>query len=107
MVKRQDEKDYAFCEADFERLSLNDIEDLYLAKVQGRMRQFSTEIQREYIKSLLIFIISIVIQERVEDLQLAVESYQTRVNFTRPQLELPDINHLPQYTLISKPFGVV
>ena len=107
VVKRQDERDYAFSEADFENLSINDIEDMYLAKVQGRMRQFPTEVQREFIKSLLIFIRRIVIKERVEDLQLAVESYQKRVNFTPPQLDLPDINQLSQLKLISKPFGVV
>ena len=106
-LKMQDERDYAFSEADFENLSINDIEDMYLAKVQGRMRQFSTEVQSEFIKLLLMFIRSIVIKERVEDLQLAVESYQTRVNFTPPQLDLPDINQLSQNTLISKPFGVV
>lgn len=34
VVKRQDEKKYKFSEADFPDLYLNDIEDMYLEKVQ-------------------------------------------------------------------------
>jgi hypothetical protein len=33
VVKRQDEKEYKFCEADFHDLNLNDIEDMYLEVV--------------------------------------------------------------------------
>ena len=43
IIKRQDEKKYKFLEADFPDLYLNDIEDMYLEKVQGKIRQFPTE----------------------------------------------------------------
>ncbi|GJT18790.1 hypothetical protein Tco_0877496 [Tanacetum coccineum] len=55
VVRRADLKEYSFREADFSRLYLNDIEDL-----------------------------SIVIQKRVEDVQLRVESYQKKLNITKP-----------------------
>lgn len=37
ILKRLDEKEYVISEADFPRLHLNDIEDMYLFKVQGKL----------------------------------------------------------------------
>ena len=65
IVKRQDEQEYEFNEADFPYLNLNDIEDLYLEKAQGRMCRFSTAMQYNFISSLLLFIRRLIIQERV------------------------------------------
>jgi hypothetical protein len=84
VVKRQDEKKYKFSEADFLDLYLNDIEDMYLEKVQGRMRGFNTDTQYNFISSLLLFIRRLIVQERVEDLQLGVEIYQQKINLTKP-----------------------
>ncbi|GJW59987.1 hypothetical protein Tco_0109322 [Tanacetum coccineum] len=55
IVRRENQKEYIFNEADFKRLHLNDIEDI------------------------------IVLKKRVKDVQLRVESYQTKLNITRPQ----------------------
>lgn len=68
IVKRLDEKEYEFSEADFHRLHLNDIEDMYLLKVQGKLCNLPKEMQLDFITSLLIFIQSVIIRERVEDL---------------------------------------
>ena len=59
------------------------------------------------ITALLIYMRHIIIKERVEDLQLGVESYQKKLNLTKPNLyDVPDLQHLPQYTLIKQPaFG--
>nr|GFA61829.1 hypothetical protein [Tanacetum cinerariifolium] len=43
--------------------------------------------------SLRIFTRSIVIQRRVEDLQLGVESYQKRLNVTKPDMTLNDVRN--------------
>ena len=75
VVKRQDEKKYKFSEADFPDLYLNDIEDMYLEKVQSRMRGFDRDVQYNFMASLLLYIRRLIVQERVEDLQLGVESY--------------------------------
>lgn len=109
IIKRQDEKEYEISEADFPRLNLNDIEDMYLLKVQGKLRNLPTDIQLAFITSLLIFIRSIIIRERVEDLQLGVESYQKKLNLTKPKLhEVNNINQLSQYTLMKEPgFGFI
>jgi hypothetical protein len=105
-LKRLDEKEYDISESDFPRLLLNDIEDMYLLKVQGKLCGLPKEIQLAFIQALLIFIRQIVVRERVEDLQLGVESYQKKLNLTKPNLfDIPDLQHLPQYTLIRHPFG--
>nr|GEU54972.1 hypothetical protein [Tanacetum cinerariifolium] len=57
-VRRDDDKFYKIKEGDFKRLRIQDIED-----------------------------ISIIIQRCVEDLQLVVESYQKKLNLTRPDTD--------------------
>jgi hypothetical protein len=107
ILKRIDEKEYEISESDFPRLHLNDIEDMYLLKVQGKLCNLPKEMQLAFITALLIYMHHIIIKERVEDLQLGVESYQKKLNLTKPNLyDVPDLQHLAQYTLIRHPaFG--
>jgi hypothetical protein len=107
ILKRLDEKEYEISEADFPRLHLNDIEDLYLLKVQGKLCNLPKEKQLALMTALLIYMRHIIIRERVEDLQLGVESYQKKLNLTKPNLyDIPELQYLPQYTLIRHPaFG--
>ncbi|GJX12074.1 hypothetical protein Tco_0201933 [Tanacetum coccineum] len=44
-----------------------------------------------------MFTRSIVIQRRVEDLQLVVESYQKKINLTRPDMYRSNLKQLPTY----------
>nr|GEY99350.1 hypothetical protein [Tanacetum cinerariifolium] len=50
---------------------------------------------------------SIVIQRRVEDLQLGVESYQKRLNLTKPDTYRSDLKHKEAYTAYSNPRGFI
>nr|GEU88114.1 hypothetical protein [Tanacetum cinerariifolium] len=61
MVRRDDDKLYKFKEGDFKRLRIQDIKDMLL------------------------------LLRRVEDLQLGVESYQKRLNLTKPDSYLSDL----------------
>ncbi|GJS99981.1 hypothetical protein Tco_0821151 [Tanacetum coccineum] len=79
VVRRANQKDYIFNEADFKRLYLNDIEDMYLL---------------------------IVLNKRVEDVQLGVESYQTKLNITRPQVKCDGLEAKETYTIMYEPRGV-
>ena len=107
VVKRQDEQLYKFCEADFPHLYLDDVEDMYLEKVQGRMRGFPTSTQYNFISSLLMYIRQLIIRERVEDLQLGVESYQNHLNLTKPQLMIEELHDASQLMILQQPkFGV-
>ncbi|GJS73750.1 hypothetical protein Tco_0706591 [Tanacetum coccineum] len=49
----------------------------------------------------------IVIQERVEDLQLAVESYQKKINLSRPDSQRSDLRKMTLYTTYPDIKGVI
>ncbi|GJZ04628.1 hypothetical protein Tco_0537903, partial [Tanacetum coccineum] len=66
VVRRADNALYGFEEGDFPQLRINDIEDMLL-------------------------LVSLVIQRRVKDLQLGVESYQKQINVTKPDTTRPDL----------------
>ncbi|PWA41087.1 hypothetical protein CTI12_AA557910 [Artemisia annua] len=71
------------------------------------MLNFPRETQYNFIASLLLYIRRLIVQERVEDLQLGVESYQNNINLTKPQLIFPGIQELSQYTLMQQTsFGI-
>nr|GEZ43946.1 hypothetical protein [Tanacetum cinerariifolium] len=81
----------AFKEGDFKRLCLQDIEDMLLLLVQGKLSNLTVEERFAFNVSLRMFIRSIVIQRHVEDLQLGVESYQKRINLTKPDTYQSDL----------------
>nr|GEU54458.1 hypothetical protein [Tanacetum cinerariifolium] len=86
-VRRDDVKLYKFKEGDFKRLRIQDIEDMLLLLVQGKLTNLTVEERLAFNFSLRMFTRSIVIQRRVEDLQLDVESYQKKLNLTRPDTD--------------------
>nr|GFA21523.1 hypothetical protein [Tanacetum cinerariifolium] len=90
-VRRDDDKIYKFKEGDFKRLRLQDIEDMLLLLVQGKLSNLTVEEHFAFNVSLRMFTRSIVIQRRVEDLQLGVESYQKRLNLTKTDTYRPDL----------------
>nr|GFB12037.1 hypothetical protein [Tanacetum cinerariifolium] len=69
-VRRDDDQIYKFKEGDFKRLRLQDIEDMLLLLVQGKLSNLTIEERLAFNVSLRMFTRSIVIQRRVEDLQL-------------------------------------
>ncbi|GJY13348.1 hypothetical protein Tco_0382657 [Tanacetum coccineum] len=83
-VRRDDDVLYKFKEGDFHRLRIQDIEDMLLLLVQGKVTNLSIEERIAFNVSLRMFTRRVVIQRRVEDLQLGVESYQKKLNLTKP-----------------------
>nr|GEV64898.1 hypothetical protein [Tanacetum cinerariifolium] len=75
-VRRDDDKLYKFKEGDYKRLRIQDIEDMLLLLVQGKLTNMIVKEHFAFNVSLRMFTRSIVIQRRMEDLQLGVESYQ-------------------------------
>ncbi|GJU55604.1 hypothetical protein Tco_1229318 [Tanacetum coccineum] len=57
--------------------------------------------------SLRMFTRSVVIQRCVEDLQLGVESYQKKLNLTKPDTYRPDLKRREAYTAYSNPKGLL
>ncbi|GJX31563.1 hypothetical protein Tco_0241418 [Tanacetum coccineum] len=67
----------------YQVLHIQDIEDMLLLLVQGKLTNLTVEERLAFNVSLRIFTRSFVIQRRVEDLQLGVESYQKKLNLTK------------------------
>nr|GEY37879.1 hypothetical protein [Tanacetum cinerariifolium] len=86
-VRRDDDKLYKFKECDFKRLRIQDIEDMLLPLVQGKLTNLTVEEHFGFNVSLRMFTRSIVIQRRVKDLQLGVESYLKKLNLTKPDTD--------------------
>ncbi|GJT37605.1 hypothetical protein Tco_0937470 [Tanacetum coccineum] len=84
IVRRDDDKLYTFKEGDYNRLRLQDIKDMLLLLVQGKLRNLNIKERLALGVSLRMFTRSIVIKKRVEDLQLGIESYQKKLNLTKP-----------------------
>nr|GEW75006.1 hypothetical protein [Tanacetum cinerariifolium] len=85
-VRRDDDKLYKFKEGDYKRL----LEERFAFNV-----------------SLWMFTRSIVIYRRVEDLQLGVESYQKRLNLTKPDTYRSNLKRKEAYTAYSNPRGFI
>ncbi|GKA17388.1 hypothetical protein Tco_0697225 [Tanacetum coccineum] len=86
VVRRADNVLYRFKEGDFPRLRINDIEDMLLLVVQNRLNNLPGDDVADFAIALRMYTRSLVIQKRVEDLQLGVESYQKKINVTKPDI---------------------
>nr|GEX35171.1 histone deacetylase 14 [Tanacetum cinerariifolium] len=106
-VLRDDDKLYKFKEGDFKRLRIQDIEDMLLLLVQGKLTNLTVKYRFAFNVSLRMFTRSIVIQRRVEDLQLGVESYQKKLNLTKPDTYCSDLKHKETYIAYSNPRGFI
>ncbi|GJY30788.1 hypothetical protein Tco_0414283, partial [Tanacetum coccineum] len=107
VVRRADNDLYRFKEGDFPSLRVNDIEDMLLLVVQNRLTNLSSDDVSDFAIALRMFTRSLVIQKRVEDLQLGVESYQKKINVTRPQTTISGIRKRDSYTPYQDPQGFI
>ncbi|GJS04572.1 hypothetical protein Tco_0321080 [Tanacetum coccineum] len=98
-----DEKLYKFKEGDFNRLRIQDIEDMLLLLVQGKLTNLTVEECLAFNVSLRMFTRSVVIQRHVEDLKLGVKSYQKKLNLTKSKTYRPDLKRREAYTAYSNP----
>nr|GEY29366.1 hypothetical protein [Tanacetum cinerariifolium] len=106
-VRRDDDKLYKFKEGDFKRLRIQDIKDMLLLLVQGKLTNLIVKERFAFNVSLRMFTRSIVIQRRVEDLQLGVESYQKKLNLTKPDTYRSNLKRKEAYTAYSNPRGFI
>ncbi|GJT81360.1 hypothetical protein Tco_1055702 [Tanacetum coccineum] len=107
MVKRANRQLYKFKEGDFINLHLNDIKDMLPLVVQHKLFHLNGEVIVDLAMVLRMFTRSLIIKKRVQDVQLGVESYQKKVNITKPQMDFPGISAKELYTPSFKPPGVV
>ncbi|GKB87561.1 hypothetical protein Tco_0959833 [Tanacetum coccineum] len=80
---------------------------MLLLLVQGKLTNLSLDERYALNVALRMYTRRIVIQERVEDLQLAVESYQKKINLTRPDTTRPDLRKMTPYTSYLDVQGII
>ncbi|GJY92452.1 putative reverse transcriptase domain-containing protein [Tanacetum coccineum] len=107
MSQRDDDILYKFKEGDFHRLRIQDIEDMLLLLVQGKLTNLNVEERLAFNVSLRMFARSVVIQRRMEDLQLGVESYQKKLNLRKPDTYISNLRRRDAYTPYSDPRGFI
>ncbi|GKA07822.1 hypothetical protein Tco_0687046 [Tanacetum coccineum] len=106
-TSRADQKLYTFKESDFPNLHLNDIKDMLLLHVQHKLFNLEGNDIIDLAVALRMFTSRIILQKRVKYVQLGVESYQKKLNITKPQRVFPNISSIESYTTYYDPKGVV
>nr|GEU41620.1 hypothetical protein [Tanacetum cinerariifolium] len=84
VLRRADYKEYKISKSDFKNLHPNNFEDLYFLYLQGKLNHLSESDKVHLFNTVNMWIRNIVIRKRVEDLQLEIERYQTKLNLTEP-----------------------
>ncbi|GJS18097.1 hypothetical protein Tco_0412569 [Tanacetum coccineum] len=107
VLRRVDYKEYKISEADFKNLHPNDFEDMYLLHLQGKLNHLSGADKVHLFNTVNLWIRHIVSRQRVEDLQLGIESYQIKLNLTQPRWDATDFLFKEYYTLVYKPRAVI
>nr|GEW10914.1 hypothetical protein [Tanacetum cinerariifolium] len=97
----QYQKLYKFMEGDFPRLHLNDIKDMLLLVDQNKLNNLDDNVIVHLTLGLHMYTRRIVIQSRVEDLQLGVEDYQKKLNISKPRTRDVDLSCRYPYTILS------
>nr|GEW96255.1 hypothetical protein [Tanacetum cinerariifolium] len=105
--RRVDNELYRFKEGDFLRLRINEIEDMLLLVSQKWLTNLSGDDISDFAIALRMFTRILVIQKRVEDLQLGVESYQKKINVTKPETTKYGIMKRDPYTPYQDPQGFI
>ncbi|GJV11334.1 hypothetical protein Tco_1352875 [Tanacetum coccineum] len=104
---RADYKEYKISEKDFKNLHPNDFEDLYLLDIQDKLNHLSKSHKIHLHTAVNMWIKNLVIRNRVGDLQLGIESYQTKLNLERPNWDATDYFFKEDYTIVPKPRAVI
>nr|GEY54354.1 hypothetical protein [Tanacetum cinerariifolium] len=106
-VCRDNDKLYKFKEGDLKRLRIQDIKDMLLLLVQGNLINLTVDECFAFNVCLRMFTRSIVIQRRMEDLQLGVESYQKKLNLIKSDTYRSNLKRKEAYTAYSNPRGFI
>ncbi|GKE33077.1 hypothetical protein Tco_1452399, partial [Tanacetum coccineum] len=97
VVRRANDCIVSITEPDYNNLNKNDIEDIYLLIINGKVSDYA---DTGLLWSLSVFIRSIVIWERVHDFQLRIENYQQKVSLTAPTMTFPRIEDHEMFFVI-------
>ncbi|GJT49769.1 hypothetical protein Tco_0975926 [Tanacetum coccineum] len=104
---RADYNEYKISETDFKSLHPNDFEDLNILHIQGKLDHLPKQDKVNLHNAVSLWTRNIVIRKRVEDLQLGIESYQTKLNLEQPNWDASDFPFKEDYTIVFKPRAVI
>ncbi|GJR18503.1 hypothetical protein Tco_0967030 [Tanacetum coccineum] len=104
VARRANECIVSITEPDYKNLNKNDIEDMYLLIMNGKVPDYA---KTGLLWSLSLFIKSSVIWERVHDFQLIIKSYQQKVNLTAPTISFPGVEKHKMFSIIYEPVHVI
>ncbi|GJR69337.1 hypothetical protein Tco_0015402 [Tanacetum coccineum] len=107
VLHRADYKEYKISEADFKNLHPDDFEDLYLLNLQGNLNHLSGDDKVHLSNAVTLWIWNLVIRHHVEDLQLSIKIYQTKLNLTQPRWDATDFLFKEDYTIVHKPRAII
>ncbi|GJZ49674.1 hypothetical protein Tco_0603864 [Tanacetum coccineum] len=107
ILRRADYQEYKISEKDFKNLHPNDFEDLFLLNIQEKLNHLPKTDKTSLHTAVNMWIRNLVIRNRVGDLQLGIESYQTKINLERPNWDATDYYFKEDYTIVPKPRAVV
>ncbi|GJS51054.1 hypothetical protein Tco_0624416 [Tanacetum coccineum] len=85
----------------------NDFEDLFLLNIQEKLNHLPKTDKISLHTAVNMWIRNLVIRNHVGDLQLGIESYQTKINLERPNWDAADYYFKEDYTIVPKPRAVV
>ncbi|GJS14003.1 hypothetical protein Tco_0408475, partial [Tanacetum coccineum] len=85
----------------------NDFEDLFLLIIQEKLNHLPKTDKTSLHTAVNMWIRNLVIWNCVGDLQLGIESYQTKINLERPNWDAADYYFKEDYTIVLKPRAVV
>ncbi|GJW00167.1 hypothetical protein Tco_1555418 [Tanacetum coccineum] len=99
IARRANDSIVSITESNYKNLNKNDIEDMYLLIVNGKVDDYG---ETGLLWSLSVFIRSILISKRVHDFQLGVEIYQQKVNLSTPKITFLGIEKCKVFSIISE-----
>ncbi|GKF11031.1 hypothetical protein Tco_0048957, partial [Tanacetum coccineum] len=100
VARRANECIVSITEPDYKNLNKNDIEDMYLLVMNGKVPDYA---ETRLLWSLSVFIRSLMIWERVHDFQLGIKSYQQKVNLTAPTISFRGVKKHKMFSIIYEP----
>ncbi|GJU75545.1 hypothetical protein Tco_1272615 [Tanacetum coccineum] len=107
VLRRADYNEYKISEKDFKSLHPNDFEDLNILHIQGKLDHLPKQDKVNLHNAVSLWTRNIIIRKRVEDLQLGIESYQTKLNLEQPNWDASDFPFKEDYTIVFKPRAVI
>ncbi|GJS49114.1 hypothetical protein Tco_0599235 [Tanacetum coccineum] len=106
VLRRADLNEHIIAERDFKYLYPSDFEHLYLLNLQGHPNHLPPNDKKILNTAANLWTRNLVIRQRVKDFQLGIESYQTKLNLTKPRWDATGFEYKYDFTIIKSPRAV-